>query len=78
MLSNTLRLKFCYLKIIDILHPRYRLKIIGHIQKISKRTNLSVLMKMEMKVKNKSHRHDLNRPSFRHGKNTINIKSVSV
>ena len=41
MLSNTLRLNFCYLKIIHILHSRYCLKIIGHILKISKRTSLS-------------------------------------
>ena len=31
MLSNTLRLNFCYLKIIHILHPRYHPKIIGGI-----------------------------------------------
>ena len=33
MLSNTLRLNFCYLNIIHILHPCYYPKIIGHIQK---------------------------------------------
>ena len=34
MLSNTLRLNFCYyLKIIHTLHPHYRPKIIGHILK---------------------------------------------
>ena len=33
MLSNNLRLNFCYLKIIHILHPRYHPKIIGHILK---------------------------------------------
>ena len=33
MLSNTLRLNFCYLKIIHILHPRYHPKIIGDILK---------------------------------------------
>ena len=33
MLRNTLKLKFCYLKIIDILHPSYYLKIIGRILK---------------------------------------------
>ena len=31
MLSNTLSLNFCYLKIIRILHPRYHPKIIGDI-----------------------------------------------
>ena len=30
MLSNTLRLNFCYLKIVHI-HPRYHLKTIGHV-----------------------------------------------
>ena len=33
MVSNTLRLNFCYLKIIDILHSRYHPTIIGHILK---------------------------------------------
>ena len=31
MLNKTLRLNFCYLKIIHILHPGYHPKIIGHI-----------------------------------------------
>ena len=30
MLSNTLRLKYCYLKIIHILHSHYHPKILGH------------------------------------------------
>ena len=33
MLSNILRLNFCYLKIIHVLHPRYRPKITGRILK---------------------------------------------
>ena len=33
MLSNTLRVNFCYLKVIRILHSRYHSKIIGHILK---------------------------------------------
>ena len=33
MLSNTLRLSFCYFKIIHILHPHYHPEIIGHILK---------------------------------------------
>ena len=40
MVSNTLRLKFCYLKIVHVLHPRQHLKIIGQILKISKRTSV--------------------------------------
>ena len=30
MLSNTLRLEFCCLSIIHVLHPHYCLKVIGH------------------------------------------------
>ena len=33
MLSNTLRLNFCYLKIIHILHTLYHPKTMGHILK---------------------------------------------
>ena len=33
MLGDTLRLNFCYLKIIHFLHPRYHSKIIGDILK---------------------------------------------
>ena len=53
MISNDLRLSFCYLKIIHILHPRYHPKIIVHI--------------LKNKQKNKrSHRYDINRPRSRH------------
>ena len=74
MINNDLRLSFCYLKIIHILHPRYHSKIIGHILK-NKQKNKSVcfheiirliIMKMEMKMKNRSHRYDINRPRSRH------------
>ena len=35
------------LKIIDILHARYHLKLVGHIQKkINKRTSVSVFMRL--------------------------------
>ena len=37
MLSNTLKLNFCCLKIIHILHPRYYSKIIGHDKKWAKK-----------------------------------------
>ena len=43
MLSNTLRLNFCYLKIVHILHLRYHPKIIG-----SKRL---FIMKIKIKMK---------------------------
>ena len=73
MLSNTLRLNFCYLKIIHILHPPYP-KIIGHILK-NKQKNKCVyheiiqfiIMKMKMKMKNRSPRYDIYRPWSRHG-----------
>ena len=75
MLSNTLRLRFCYLKIIHILHPRYHQKIIEHILK-NKQKNKCVciheiirliIMKMKMKMKNRSYRYDMNKHRSRHG-----------
>ena len=75
MLSNTQRLNFCYLKIIQIYHPRYHPKIIGHILK-NKQKNKCVsihevlwliIMKMKMKMKNRPHRYYINRPRSRHG-----------
>ena len=59
MLSNTLRLNFCYLKIIRMPDPRYHSKIIGHILK-NKQKNKSadaleiirlIIMRMKMKMK---------------------------
>ena len=41
MLSNILRLNFCYSKIINILHPRDHPKIIRHILK-NKQKNMYV------------------------------------
>ena len=75
MLTNTLRLNFCNLKIIHLLHPRYHLKIKGHIVKYKKKIKcvcvheviLLIIMKMKMKMKNRSNRYDINRPSYRHG-----------
>ena len=46
MLGNTLRLNFCCLKITHILHPRYHPKIVGHILKVSKRTDVHVFMRL--------------------------------
>ena len=73
MLSNTLRLNFCYLKTIQILHSRYYSKLIGHILKYKKKNNSVciheiirlIIMKMKMKIKNRSYRYDISR--FRHG-----------
>ena len=70
MLSNTLRLNFCYLKIIHILHPHYHPEIIRHSLK-HKRKNKCVciheiiwliMMKMKTRIKNKSPRYSLHRP----------------
>ena len=76
ILSNTLTLNFCYLKITHILHPRYSVKIIGRILK-NKRKNKSVciheiiqfvIMKIKKKRKNRSRRYGQNRiRSRRHG-----------
>ena len=86
MLSNTLRLNFFYLKIIHILHPRYH-PITAHILK-NRLMNKCVcfheiirlvIMKMEMKMKNRSHRYDINRLyGLDMDTNIVNIKSVSV
>ena len=40
MLSKTLSLNFCYLKIIHILHPHYRPKLIGYTLKTWQRSML--------------------------------------
>ena len=66
-----MRLNFCYLKIIGILHPRYNPKIIGHILKNSQKnkhvciheTMRLIIMKIKIKMKNRSHRYDVSRPS---------------
>ena len=67
MQSNILRLNFCYLKIIHILHHRYHPKIIGHTLK-NKRKNTCVciqkdiriiIMKMKMKMKNRLYKYDI-------------------
>ena len=42
MLSNTLWLNFCYLKIIHILYPRYHPKVMDIFYKIIKRTSICV------------------------------------
>ena len=80
MLSNTLRLNFCYLKIIHILHP----KIIGNILKNKQNKCVciheiirQIIMKMKMKMKNTSHRYDIIDLDPVMNANTVNIKSVS-
>ena len=82
--SNTLWLNFFFLKIIHILHTRYRSKMMGHILK-SKQKNKCVcihealrliIMKMKMKMKKRSLRYGKNKRRSRHGPNTVNIRRV--
>ena len=76
MLSNTLRLNFCYLKIIYTIHPYCNPKIIVHILILkNKQKNrcvciqkiIRLVIKMEMKMKDIPHRDDMNRPKSGHG-----------
>ena len=56
-----LRLNFCYLKVIHILHPRYHSKITGYILKSKRKSNYVwarqiirlIVTKMKMKMKKK-------------------------
>ena len=75
---------FCKLKILHILHPRYRPKIIEYILKNKQRykymciheiTRL-VIMKMKMKMINRSYRYNMNRAKSRLGHKYSNIKRV--
>ena len=71
MLSNTLRLNFCYLTIIHNLH----LKIIEHNLKNNQKSKhvliyeitQLIIMKMKIKMKSRSHRYSKNRPTSRRG-----------
>ena len=58
MVSNTLRLNFSYLAIINIFHPRYHPKIIGNILRNKQKESIHeitrlIIMKMNLKM-NKS------------------------
>ena len=87
MPSNTLKLNFCYLKIIHILHPRYYPKIVGHILN-NKQKNMCVcmreiltiiiIMKIKMKMKKRSHIYDINRPKSRHGHKYSKYKALII
>ena len=80
MLSNTRRLDFCYLmKIIHIFDPPYHPKTIGHILKNKQKKNKCVCIHEIIKMKNKSHKQDINRPRLRHGhKNSKYRKCLSI
>ena len=75
MLNNTLRLNFCYLKIIHILYPHYHPKITQHTLK-NKQKNMYVciheiiqviLTKMKKKMENRSNRYDMDTNIDLHG-----------
>ena len=73
-ISNTLRLKFCYFKIMGFVHPRYHQKITGTFWKIQKNKYVRLneviwlmTMKMRLKMENRSHRSDKNGPRPWHG-----------
>ena len=58
-LSDTLRLNFCYLIIIHMLHPRYHPKIIGHAKEqvcLHLRDYTINYDEIKMKMKNRLHR----------------------
>ena len=71
MLSNTLRLNFCYLKIIHILHHviiQKTVHILKHKQSVCIHEIIRLIMMiMKIKMKNRSRRYDKNRPRPRHG-----------
>ena len=46
MLCNTLRLEFCYLKIIYVLHPPHHPNILGHILKNEQKITVSAFMRL--------------------------------
>ena len=74
MLRNTLKLNFCYLKIIHILYPRYHPIIIWHILKNKQKSKCVciheivrlIIIKMKINMKKRSERHNVNRPRSRH------------
>ena len=76
MLSSTLRLKFCYLKIIHIVHTSYHLKIIRHIPKNLAKEQVCLYSwdyainhnENEGIKEKRSHRWGINRPgsTYRH------------
>ena len=84
MLCNTLKLDFCHLKIIHVVHRPYHPKIIGHILKNKQNNKFACIIRLtikkkKMKMKNRSHRNEINRPRLRHGhKNSKYKKCLSM
>ena len=79
MLSNTLRLNFCFLNFSHILQPGYHPKIIWHILENNQRNKCVciheiiwlVITKMKMKMKNRSNRCNIDLDM---ATNIVNIK----
>ena len=67
MLSNTLKLNFCYLKIIHTFYPRYNPKIKSHILKNKQNSDTVNHNENEDENLKRSNRYDINRPRSRHG-----------
>ena len=65
-----MRLNFCYLTIIHILHSRYHPKVAGHVLKNEQKNmcvDINEIMRLIMikrvdEPKNRSHRYDIKRP----------------
>ena len=85
-LSDTLRLNFCDLKIIHIFHPHHHPKIIERTLKIKQKNKCVciheiirlIIMKMEKKKKNGSHRFDIIRSRSRHGNKYSKYKNCLI
>ena len=81
MLSNTLRLNFCYLKITHSLHPRYHPKLRDILKNKQKKKYVCIheiiqltIMKTKIKMKIKSNRYHTNRPRSRNKYKYIKYK----
>ena len=86
MLSNTLRLDFSYLKIIDILRPRYHSKIRGNILKNKQKHTCVcfdeiirlIIIKKKLNIKKRSHKYEQVDQGRGMNTNIVNIKRASV
>ena len=82
MLSNTMRLNLCYLKIILILplnsHPTIIVNILKNKQKNKRVWIHDFILLIITKAKHRSHRDNINRVRPKHGHKLENIKGFSV
>ena len=76
MLSKTLRLNFCYLKVIHIVHPHYHGNMMGYILRNNQKEKCVciheikrlIIMKMKIRMETRSHRYDINRHGHKFSK----------